>query len=454
MLFGKGFVFKAGTIGTVAEKTAYGFVKKYLDERGIVASQAEIERLTQGCTGIKRTTGQHPGGIMVVPSDNEIFNFCPIQRPADDPTSDVTTTHFDYHSISGRLLKLDILGHDDPTVLRMLQDLTGIDPKTIPLNDEKVISLFTKPDALGVTKEELECEVGSYGLPEFGTKFVRQMLVDTQPKTFADLVRISGLSHGTDVWLNNAQYFIKNGDTTLKDCISTRDDIMVYLMYKGVPPKMAFTIMESVRKGKGLTEEFEKTMKENNVPDWYIESCKRIKYMFPKGHAVAYVMMAVRVAYFKVYYPEAYYATYFTVRGADDFDADLICKGEAACKAKLEELYELGNKATVKDKGLITVLELSFEMYKRGFNMLKVDLYKSHATKFIIEKDGLRPPLCGLQGVGVNAAKAIAEARENGEFISKEDLRLRTKVSKTVIETMSQHGCLEGMSETNQLSLF
>lgn len=454
VLFGKGYVFKAGTIGTIAEKTAYGFVKKYLDQREIVVPQAEIERLTLGCTGIKRTTGQHPGGIMVVPSDNEIFNFTPIQRPADDSTSDVTTTHFDYHSISGRLLKLDILGHDDPTVLRMLQDITGVDPKSIPLNDPKVISLFTSPEALGITKDELGCEVGSYGLPEFGTKFVRQMLVDTKPQSFSDLVRISGLSHGTDVWLNNAQYFIKEGYTTLKDCISTRDDIMVYLIYAGLEPKLAFTIMESVRKGKGLTDDFVKAMKENNVPDWYIESCRRIKYMFPKGHAVAYVMMAVRVAYFKVYYPEAYYATYFTVRGADDFDAELICKGESAINAKLDELYELGNKATVKDKGLITVLELSYEMYKRGFNLLKVDLYKSDATKFIIEETGLRPPLSALQGVGVNAAKSIAEARKNGEFISKEDLRVRSKVSKTVIETMSIHGCLDGMSETNQLSLF
>jgi len=453
VLFGKGYVFKAGTIGTVAEKTAYGYVRKYLDERGLRASSAEIERLTIGCTGIKRTTGQHPGGIMVVPSDNEIYNFTPIQRPADDSTSDVTTTHFDYHSISGRLLKLDILGHDDPTMIRMLQDLTGVDPKTIPLNDEKVISLFTSPDALGVTKEELGCEVGSYGLPEFGTKFVRGMLVDTQPKSFADLVRISGLSHGTDVWLNNAQYFIKEGYTTLKDCISTRDDIMVYLMYAGVPPKMAFTIMESVRKGKGLTEEFEKLMRENNVPDWYIESCKRIKYMFPKGHAVAYVMMAVRIAYFKVHYPEAYYATYFTVR-ADDFDADLICKGPGAIKAKLDELYELGNKVTAKDKGLITVLELSYELYVRGLKFKKVDLYISEATKFTIEEDGIRPPISALQGVGDNAAKSIVEARKQGEFISKEDLRVRAKVSKTVIETLSNHGCLEGMSETNQLSLF
>ena len=453
VLFGKGYVFKAGTIGTVAEKTAYGFVKKYLQERGLVVSQAEIERLTIGCTGIKRTSGQHPGGIMVVPNDNEIYNFCPIQHPADDVNTDIITTHFDYHSISGRLLKLDILGHDDPTVLRMLQDLTGLDPKTIPLNDPKVISLFTSPDALGVTKEELGCEVGSYGLPEFGTKFVRQMLVDTQPKSFADLVRISGLSHGTDVWLNNAQYFIKEGYTTLKDCIATRDDIMVYLMYKDLPPKTAFTIMEKVRKGKGLSEEDEALMREKNVPDWYIESCKRIKYMFPKGHAVAYVMMAVRIAYYKVYYPEAYYTTYFTVR-ADDFDADLICKGEEAIKAKMEELNSLGNNISVKEKGLLTILEISYEMYKRGLNFLKVDLYKSEATKFKIEEDGIRPPLNALQGVGDNAAKSIVECRVNGEFISKEDLRLRSKVSKTVIETLDNHGCLEGMQESNQLSLF
>ena len=453
VLFGKGYVFKAGTIGTVAEKTAYGFVKKYLQERGLVVSQAEIERLTIGCTGIKRTSGQHPGGIMVVPNDNEIYNFCPIQHPADDVNTDIITTHFDYHSISGRLLKLDILGHDDPTVLRMLQDLTGLDPKTIPLNDPKVISLFTSPDALGVTKEELGCEVGSYGLPEFGTKFVRQMLVDTQPKSFADLVRISGLSHGTDVWLNNAQYFIKEGYTTLKDCIATRDDIMVYLMYKDLPPKTAFTIMEKVRKGKGLSEDDEALMREKNVPEWYIESCKRIKYMFPKGHAVAYVMMAVRIAYYKVYYPEAYYTTYFTVR-ADDFDADLICKGEEAIKAKMEELNSLGNNISVKEKGLLTILEISYEMYKRGLNFLKVDLYKSEATKFKIEEDGIRPPLNALQGVGDNAAKSIVECRVNGEFISKEDLRIRSKVSKTVIETLDNHGCLEGMQESNQLSLF
>ncbi len=453
VLFGKGYTFKAGTIGTVAEKTAYGYVKKYLEDRNLRVSQAEIDRLTIGCTGIKRTTGQHPGGIMVVPSDNEIYNFSPIQHPADDNDTDVITTHFDYHSISGRLLKLDILGHDDPTVLRMLQDLTGLDPKTIPLNDTKVISLFTSPEALGVTREELQCEVGSYGLPEFGTKFVRGMLVDTQPKSFSDLVRISGLSHGTDVWLNNAQYYIKEGFTTLKECIATRDDIMVYLMYKNLPPKSAFTIMEKVRKGKGLSEADEELMKENDVPDWYIGSCKKIKYMFPKGHAVAYVMMAVRIAYYKVYYPEAYYATYFTVR-ADDFDANLICHGENAINSKLNELYELGNNASVKEKGLITVLELCFEAHKRKIKFLRVDLYKSEAIKFIIENGALRPPLNAISGLADNAGKGIVEARKNGEFISKEDLRIRAGISKTAIEGLTSHGCLEGMSDTNQLSLF
>lgn len=454
VLFGKGHTFKAGTIGTIADKTAYGFVKKYIDENNMIVPQAEIERLTQGCTGVKRTSGQHPGGIMVVPSDNEIFNFCPIQHPADASDTDIITTHFDYHSISGRLLKLDILGHDDPTVLRMLKDITNIEPTKLPLGDEKVISLFTSPDALGVSAEELGCPVGSYGLPEFGTKFVRQMLVDTQPKTFSDLVRISGLSHGTDVWLNNAQYFIKEGYTTLKDCIATRDDIMVYLIYRGLPPKEAFTIMEKVRKGKGLSEENEKLMRDNQVPDWYIESCKKIKYMFPKGHAVAYVMMAVRIAYYKVYYPQAYYAVYFTVRGIDDFDAELIVRGEDAIKMKMDEINSMGNNATQKDKGLLTNLEIAYEMYKRGIKFLKVDIYKSEATKFIIEGNDLRPPLSSLIGVGANAAKSICEVRKDDEFISKEDLRVRAKVSKTVIEALDVHGCLKGLPETNQLSLF
>ncbi|MEG2412361.1 MAG: PolC-type DNA polymerase III [Clostridium sp.] len=453
VLFGKGHTFKAGTIGTIADKTAYGYVKKYLDERSIDTTNAEIERLTIGCTGVKRTSGQHPGGIMVVPADNEIFNFCPIQHPADDPTSDIITTHFDYHSISGRLLKLDILGHDDPTMLRMLQDLTGIKPQSVPLSDPKVLSLFTGTAGLGITQEQLGCEVGCYGIPEFGTKFVRQMLLDTKPKTFSDLVRISGLSHGTDVWLNNAQYYIKEGYTTLKDCISTRDDIMVYLIYKDLPPKTAFNIMEKVRKGKGVSEEYEAIMRDHNVPDWYIESCKKIKYMFPKGHAVAYVMMAIRIAYFKVHHPKAYYATYFTVR-ADDFDGDIVVKGEEAMKYTMDELNALGNTIGTKEKGLLTTLELCYEMYKRGIKFLSVDVYKSDPVKFTIEGDNIRIPMSGLVGVGVNAAKAIGEARKDGEFISKEDLRIRSKATKTVIEALANHGAIGNLPETNQLSLF
>jgi len=452
-LFGEGHVFRAGTIGTIAEKTAYGFVKNYLEERGLKVSSAEMERLVRGCTGVKRTTGQHPGGIMVVPRDKEIYEFTPIQKPADDINSDVTTTHFDYHSISGRLLKLDILGHDDPTVLRMLQDLTGVDPKEIPLDDKNVIKLFTSTEPLGITQEDINCEVGTLGLPEFGTKFVRQMLIDTQPQNFSDLVRISGLSHGTDVWLNNAQDIIRQGLATLKEVICTRDDIMLYLIYSGVPPKTAFNIMERVRKGKGLRDEDIDIMKQNNVPDWYIQSCNKIKYMFPKGHAVAYVMMAVRIAYFKVYYPEAYYATYFTVR-ADDFDADLIVKGERSIINKIKEIESMGNNVTQKDKGLLTILEIALEMYKRGLKFIPVDLYKSDATKFLITDEGILPPFRALQGVGENAAKNIVAAREQGPFVSKEDLRIRAKVSKTVIEILDSHGCLKGLPETNQLSLF
>lgn len=452
-LFGEGHTFKAGTIGTIAEKTAFGYVKNYLNERNCNVPQAEIQRLVHGCTGVKRTSGQHPGGIMVLPKDKSIYEFTPIQRPADDVNSDIITTHFDYHSISGRLLKLDLLGHDDPTMIRMLQDLTGIDPTTIPLADERVIKLFTSTEPLGITKEDINSEVGTFGLPEFGTKFVRQMLIDTQPKTFAELVRISGLSHGTDVWINNAQELIKNGYATLKEVISTRDDIMVYLMYSGLKPKEAFTIMEKVRKGKILSDDEITSMKTCKVPQWYIDSCKKIKYMFPKGHAVAYVMMAVRIAYFKLYYPKEYYATYFTVR-ADDFDADLISKGEVPIKSKIKELENLGNNVTQKDKGLLTVLEICLEMYKRGIKFKPVDLYKSDSVIFKIEEGEILPPLKALDGVGENAAKSIGKVREESSFLSKEDLRLRSKVSKTVIETLNNHGCLKGLPDNNQLSLF
>lgn len=452
-LFGKGYVFRAGTIGTIAEKTAYGYIKKYFDEKGIKINNAEMNRLVQGCTGIKRTTGQHPGGVMIVPNYTDIYNFTPIQRPADDTGSSIITTHFDYHSISGRLLKLDILGHDVPSIIRMLEDITGFSVNNIPLDDPRTMSLFTSTEALGVNLDEIDCKVGSLGIPEFGTKFVRQMLIDTQPKTFAELVRISGLSHGTDVWLNNAQDLIKSGATTLKGVISTRDDIMLFLIYKGVKPKTSFKIAEDVRKGKGLKPEYEEAMKEQGIPDWYIQSCKTVKYLFPKAHATAYVMMSFRIAYYKVNYPEAFYATYFTVK-LDDFDADLLTRGIDCVKAKWIEIDRLGNNATTKEKNLMTLLESVYEMYLRGIKLLPVDLYKSAAGKFLVTAEGILPPLGSLQGVGVNAAQNIVNARLESSFISMDDLRERAKVSKTVIEIMKNHGCLSGLPESNQLSLF
>lgn len=452
-LFGKGKVFRAGTIGTIADKTAYGFVKKFLDEKSISSTQAEINRLTMGCTGVKRTSGQHPGGVMIVPANKDIHEFCPIQYPANDASSGVITTHFDYHSISGRLLKLDILGHDVPTIIKMLEDITKLNAQLIPLDDKATVSLFTGTEALGIKAEALGCEVGTLGIPEFGTKFVRQMLLDTQPTTFAELVRISGLSHGTDVWLNNAQDLVRNGIAELKDVISTRDDIMNYLIYKGLPKKTSFKIMENVRKGKGLTEEHIEVMKENNVPQWYIDSCNTIKYMFPKAHAVAYVMMSFRIAYFKVHHPEAFYATYFTTK-AEDFDADLIVKGKDAVLRKIKELEALGNDMTAKEKNLLTVLEVAMEMFLRGIQLLPVDVYSSDADKFLIKEGSLLPPLKSLQGVGQNAARNIVEARGAGEFISLEDLRLRSKITKTAIETLVNHGCISDLPETNQLCLF
>ncbi|KXZ39809.1 DNA polymerase-3 subunit alpha [Alkalithermobacter thermoalcaliphilus JW-YL-7 = DSM 7308] len=451
-LFGEGYVFRAGTIGTIAEKTAYGFVKKYLEECNISATSAEINRLSNGCTGIKRTSGQHPGGVMIVPRHKDIHDFTPIQYPANDSSAGVITTHFDYHSISGRILKLDILGHDVPTIIKMLEDLTGVDATKIPLDDRKTMSIFTSTKALGISPNDINSEIGSLGIPEFGTKFVRQMLMDTKPSTFAELVRISGLSHGTDVWLNNAQDLVRNGVAELKDVISTRDDIMNYLIYKGLAPKEAFKIMENVRKGKGLTQEHEKMMKQNNVPQWYIDSCNKIKYMFPKAHAVAYVMMSFRIAYFKVHYPLAFYATYFTTK-AEDFDADLVTRGKKSVEEKIKEIEKMGNNITAKEKNLLTVLEVVLEMFARKIEVLKVDLYKSDAKKFKIVDGKLLPPLIALQGVGENAAINIARERESEEFLSIEDLRIRTKISKTVIETLKNHGCLDGMPETNQISL-
>lgn len=454
VLFGEGHTYKAGTIGTVAEKTAFGYAKKFVEENDLNSTSAEVLRLANGCTGVKRTTGQHPGGIMVIPDYKDVYDITPIQYPANDPSCGVITTHFDYHSISGRILKLDILGHDVPTIIRMIEDITGKIATEIPLDDKETMSLFTSTEALGVTPEEINCPIGCLAIPEFGTKFVRQMLLDTKPKTFAELVRISGLSHGTDVWLNNAQDLVVEGTVEFKEVISTRDDIMNYLIFKGLPPKMAFTIMESVRKGKGLKPEFIEEMKKNDVPDWYIGSCQKIKYMFPKAHAVAYVMMSFRLAYYKVHYPEAFYATYFTMK-AEDFDADLIVKGLDAIKNKMDEITSMGNDATAKEKNMLTVLEVAYEMYARGIKILPVDIYESDAKEFkVVGEKQILPPMIALQGVGENAAIHIQQERENGEFISKEDLQKRTKISKTVIETLTIHGSLDNMSEKNQLSLF
>lgn len=452
-LFGTGHVFKAGTIGTIADKTAYGYVKKYMDEKNPEARRAEINRLKIGCTGIKRTTGQHPGGLMIVPEGYSIYDFCPVQRPANDQKSDVTTTHFDYHSISGRLLKLDLLGHDVPTIIRMLHDATGIDPRTVDLGDKDVMSLFNSPQALKLTPEDINCKTGTLGLPEFGTPFVRQMLMDTQPSTFAELVRISGLSHGTDVWFNNAQELIKEGTATLKEIIPCRDDIMVYLINKGVEKKPAFKIMENVRKGKGLTDDEVELMEACNVPDWYIESCRRIKYMFPKGHAVAYVMMTVRIGYFKVHHPYAFYAASFSVK-AEDFDYELMCFGRENVLKEIQRINLLGKEATAKEKSSLTILELVSEMYARGLKFAMLNIYKASAFKFLITPEGLMAPLCSVQGLGGNAAESVVTAREEGEFFTIEDFRERTKVNKTVTEVLKRVGIFEGMSETNQLSLF
>lgn len=452
-LFGEGYVFRAGTIGTIADKTAYGFVKKYFEQKEVNVNPAEINRLVGGCTGIKRSSGQHPGGVMIVPNYKHIYDFTPIQYPANDKTSGVITTHFDYNAISGRILKLDILGHDVPTIIRMLEDITGVDPTKIPLDEEKTMKIFTSTEPLGITKADINCEVGTLGIPEFGTKFVRQMLVDTKPSTFSELVRISGLSHGTDVWINNAQDLVRNNIAPLSKVISTREDIMLYLINAGLDSQKAFWIMEKVRKGKGLTPEDEASMRQLSLPDWYIDSCNKIKYMFPKAHAVAYVMMSFRIAYFKVYHPEAFYATYFTIK-ASDFDGQLILSGKDNIKEKILEIESNGNMATAKEKNLQVVLEVALEMYARGFKFENVDLYRSHSDRFIIGENGILPPLKGLDGVGENAARKIVEEREITKFMSTEDLVRRAKVSRTVIEALTNHGCLEDLPESNQISLF
>ncbi|PFO05885.1 PolC-type DNA polymerase III [Bacillus sp. AFS076308] len=453
VLFGEEYVYRAGTIGTVADKTAFGYVKAYQQDNNMQIRGAEIERLASGCTGVKRTTGQHPGGIIVIPDYMDVYDFTPIQFPADDRNSEWKTTHFDFHSIHDNVLKLDILGHDDPTVIRMLQDLSGIDPKTIPTDDPEVMKIFSSTESLGVTEQQIMCKTGTLGIPEFGTRFVRQMLEDTKPTTFSELVQISGLSHGTDVWLGNAQELIHNQICNLSEVIGCRDDIMVYLIYQGLEPSFAFKIMESVRKGKGLSEEMEAEMRKNEVPEWYIDSCKKIKYMFPKAHAAAYVLMAVRIAYFKVHLPLLYYAAYFTVR-AEDFDIEAMSRGSEAIRAKLGEINAKGLEASNKEKNLLTVLELALEMTERGYSFQNYDLYKSDASEFIIEGNTLIPPFNSIPGLGTNAAYNIVKAREDGEFLSKEDLQQRGKVSKTILEYLDKQGCLAALPEQNQLSLF
>ncbi|MGE7664975.1 PolC-type DNA polymerase III [Ureibacillus composti] len=453
VLFGEDYVFRAGTIGTVAEKTAYGYVRGYQNDHNLTYRGAEVDRLVQGCTGVKRTTGQHPGGIIVVPDYMDIYDFTPVQFPADAQDAEWKTTHFDFHSIHDNVLKLDILGHDDPTVIRMLQDLSGIDPKTIPTDDPEVMKIFSSPESLGVTEEQIYCKTGTYGIPEFGTRFVRQMLEDTKPSTFSELVQISGLSHGTDVWLGNAQELIHNGTCVLSEVIGCRDDIMVYLIYQGLEPGFAFKIMESVRKGKGLTDEMEEEMRAQKVPEWYIDSCKKIKYMFPKAHAAAYVLMAVRIAWFKVHHPILYYAAYFTVR-ASDFDLLAMTKGSPMIRARIDEINAKGLDASKKEKDLLTVLELALEMSERGMTMKNIDLYRSQASEFVIDGNSLIPPFDAIPGLGTNVAKAIVQARGDGEFLSKEDLQQRGRVSKSLIEYMDQLGCLEGLPDANQLSLF
>ncbi|MGV3243814.1 PolC-type DNA polymerase III [Staphylococcus sp. 11261D007BR] len=453
VLFGDEYVYRAGTIGTVAEKTAFGFVKGYLNDQGIHKRGAEVDRLVKGCTGVKRTTGQHPGGIIVVPDYMDIYDFTPIQYPADDQNSPWMTTHFDFHSIHDNVLKLDILGHDDPTMIRMLQDLSGIDPTTIPVDDKETMGIFSSPETLGVTEEEILAKTGTFGVPEFGTGFVRQMLEDTKPTTFSELVQISGLSHGTDVWLGNAQELVRSGTCTLSSCIGCRDDIMVYLMYAGLEPSLAFKIMEAVRKGKGLTEEWEQAMKENDVPDWYLDSCKKIKYMFPKAHAAAYVLMAVRIAYFKVHYPLYYYASYFSVR-ASDFDLLTMIKDKDSIRATIKDMYERYMDLGKKEKDVLTVLEIMNEMAHRGFRMQPVHLEKSEAFDFIIEGDTLIPPFIAVPGLGENVAKRIVEAREEGPFLSKEDLNKKAGVSQKVIDYLDELGSLPNMPDKAQLSIF
>ncbi len=460
VLFGVDNVYRAGTIGTVADKTAYGFVKGYCEEKGITLRNVEVERLAIGCTGIKRTTGQHPGGIVVIPGYMDVFDFTPFQYPADDPSSAWRTTHFDYHAIDQDVLKLDILGHDDPTVLRMLQDLSGMDVTKVPLDDKETMKIFSSPEPLGVDSERIMCETGTLGIPEFGTKFVIGMLMDTKPTTFSELIKISGLSHGTDVWLGNAQDLIRNNVVEFKDVIGCRDDIMVYLMYQGLEPKKAFKIMEFVRKGKASKDPetwkmWEKEMRDANIEEWFIDSCRKIKYMFPKAHAAAYVISAFRIAYFKVHYPIWYYSAYFSIR-CNDFDVDSMIKGETAIRAKIEELQAKGHDMTNKESNTLDVLYVALEMTCRGLSFKNIDLEKSSNRYFLIDDDNksLILPFRALDGLGVQVCNQIVQERDKGKYISVEDLQNRGKVNTSAIERLRTLGVLKDLPESSQLSLF
>ena len=454
VIFGAGQTYRAGTIGTLADKTAFGYVKNYYEERGKRKRNCEINRIVLGCTGVRRSTGQHPGGIIVLPMGEDINSFTPVQHPANDMTTDIVTTHFDYHSIDHNLLKLDILGHDDPTMIRMLQDLTGIDPTTIPLDDPQVMSLFQNTSALGITPEQIDgCPVGSLGIPEFGTDFVIQMLLDTKPKCFSDLIRISGLGHGTDVWLGNAQTLILEGTADISHCICCRDDIMIYLINQGVDSALSFTIMESVRKGKGLKPEFEAAMKEKNVPDWYIWSCKKIKYMFPKAHAAAYVMMAWRIAYCKINYPLAYYAAFFSIR-AKAFSYELMCQGQQHLENVMADYKRRGDSLSQKEQAAYRDMKIVQEMYARGFEFVPIDIFSAQSRSFQIVDGKLMPSLNSIDGLGETAADAIVEAAKDGPFLSKDDFRQRTKVSKTIVDLMDSLNLLGKLPESNQISLF
>ena len=452
-LFGRENVYRAGTISTIAEKTAYGFVKKFAEDRGEGIKNAEINRRVKGISGVRRTTGQHPGGLIVLPHDRNIMEFTPLQYPADKKESGVITTHFEYHAIGDQLVKLDILGHDDPTVIKELEDLTGIKANTISLSDPQTMQIFSGLESLGVTSEQIASSVGTYGIPEFGTRFVRQMLEATRPTTFAELVRISGLSHGTDVWSNNAQNIIAEEIATLNEVICTRDDIMLNMINHGVDKKFAFKIMENVRKGKGLKPDEVEIMEKQNVPDWYINSCQKIKYMFPKAHAVAYVTMAFRIAYFKVNYPLAFYASFFSVR-AEDFDAETILKGYDAVRNRIKEIERQGYEASQKDRKLIPILELAMEMYARGFKFYPVDIYRSQTDKFLLEEGGLLIPFSSLPNVGSSAAQGIVTARNESDFISVEDFQQRTHLNKTAMEILRQYNCFELLPDSTQISLF